>query len=1106
MTAPTHSVGFQEMANPPPSHRVRKSKSICVVTEDFIDWGPRLEVGASMSAIAEALVSEGNEVTLLWVPDTQLVDEDEIRKIKDYYYDNFLITVEVLTNSKGLLPNQNYPARKSASVYYYLKENSFSAVYFALEGGLSYYTMIGKETDLFAPRPALVVVAHSPVQWLSEADRFFLGHREHISVAHMEKFSVGLADRLICVSKGIRNWMVSHGWKLPNRVDVLPTLFPSQWRLHANTQFKRTISGHCEEIALLAGPDFRDGLTLFCDALDELAKADIARLKVTAFGPFGQILGEHTGGMLLRRARRWPFDVHIIPRLRYREILEFLSANRALAVIPSLASATGHWAAACLDSGIPFIATAVGANEELLSPNPDAPQLARAEPKHLASKIAAALESPLLASSVLKPEARRIAWLDAAGAIDVASQPKKPSRKSAGEEPLVSIVLVHHDRPQYVVQAIASIERQSYRNFEVILVDDGSELPESTALLDRLEPKFRTSNWKILRQENKYLGAARNAGIRESRGEFILIMDDDNALFRDGLRKFVHAILSSGSDICTAFHKVFTGESVPRSEEHGMVHYLPVGAVLDLGLIGNPFGDANAIIRRSAFDKIGLQIENYGYTAQDWEFYSRAILSGLKLQVIPEPLYWYRSSTQAMYRSSHWYDNRLPILAAFKKHDFQGLEFLYHLALAAFAPESEVNSLRENLRRSSSDSRYLRLCELNPNSTAAIELLAEIAAAEGRPDAALVLLGRAQVSQFRPAVVDRLSAEPFIDNAVRELAAGLTTERRFTHRDLMRLEASTTSPLGGAPLFYVEQPDKCFLQSTSGNTSLAVLPAGCPSSTASAFLTASLDQELAAPAEMLLMLAPFHLDPAIAVQSAKHAPAEGSSGWCSVSLPFTPRKLEAVLSAPSDRPLNLILAIKPKDGLHKAVLGCFSALGLKISLGKRASHRPRLGPPPTKHRARALVREEVGKARLVSRFPSELPLLLLDPGDGGIFLRPTKHGPTVALIEYGFPSLARGLIGQVEIAHDAAAPFEFALALMPTSSTIEWTGEKPRNSQAFSGWVRVEDTFKLHDVAVTLRDLTATALHIAFAIRLPPGSSASPASSFWRKFVPVWDE
>src|SRR5262249_32288404 len=151
------------------------------------------------------------------------------------------------------------------------------------------------------------------------------------------------------------------------------------------------------------------------------------------------------------------------------------------------------------------------------------------------------------------------------------------------------------------------------------------------ALLDRLESEFAARKWRILRQPNKYLGAARNAGIKQARGEFILIMDDDNALFRDGLRKFVHAIRTSGSDICTAFHKVFSGDSVPRSERQGMVHYLPLGAVLDLGLIGNPFGDANAIIRRSAFDKIGLQIEDYGYTAQDWEFYSRATFAGLKL-------------------------------------------------------------------------------------------------------------------------------------------------------------------------------------------------------------------------------------------------------------------------------------------------------------------------------------------------------------------------------------------------------------------------------------------------------------------------------------------
>jgi len=1093
------------MTDRPRVRSSQKPKNICIVAGDVIEWGPRIDVGASMAAIAETLVSEGNQVTLLWVPDTQLPSEDEVNKLKNYYYDYFLITLEVLTESRDLLPLKQ-ASIKAAAVYIFLKEHRFNAVYFSLEGGLSYHTMVGKETGLFEPRPALAVVAHSPIQWISESDQYFLHAWDQVAVAHMEKVSVELADHLICVSKDTLNWMKSRDWRLPGKVDVLPPLTPSQWSLLPDSANRRASTGKFDEIALLAAPYYRDGLTLFCDAIDELAKTETRNLKLTIFGPFGRHLGEHTGGLLLRRARRWPFEVQFLPRLWYREILEYLSANQALAVVPSLASATGHWVSTCLDCGIPIVATDVGANGELLSPASRASQLVRPEAKRLAAGIASALTAPRRAAPLLEPEARRAAWLDVCRAIDGASEPGKSGRKSSETEPLVSVVLVHHDRPHYLMQAITSIERQSYTNIEVLLVDDGSELPESKALLDRLEAKFAARNWKILRQSNKHLGAARNAGIRESRGEFVQILDDDNALFRDGLLKFVRAMQASGADICTAFHRIFSGDVIPRSERQGKMHYLPLGSVLDLGLIGNTFGDANAMMRRTVFERIGFQIEQYGYTAHDWEFFARAALAGLKQRVIPEPLYWYRSSTQAMYRSSHWYENRLPVLAAFKRHEFRGLDLLYELAISAFTWEDEVNSFRENLRRSSAERRHLRLSELEPNSNAAMELLAEIAAAEGRPDTALILLGRAQVSEFRTSVVDRLSAQPFLDATPRELAAGLATERRFSHRDMMTMEAAVSSPSAAVPLFYVEAPDKCFLQSAGGNTSIAVLPAGCPASTVSGFLTASLEQEFAAPAEVLLMFAPFHLDPMIAVQAAKRTPAEGSSGWCPVSRPYVARKVEAVLSAPSAASLNLIVAVRQKDPGPKAVLACFSGLGLKISLGQRAIHRPRLGPPPSKHRTRSVSRDELSKAQLVSRFPSQLPLLLLDPGDGGIFLRPTKSGPTVASIEYGLPPLARGLIGQVEIAHDAASPFEFALALVQGSSQIAWTSEKPSNCLAFSGWVRVEEAYKLHDISVTLPVLSGTALHILLAIRLPPGSSPLPANSFWRKLVLVWDE
>ncbi len=1066
-----------------------------------------------MAAIAETLVSQGDEVTLLWVPTADTIDEQELTRIKDYYYDQFLITVEVLHKTSGLPPNLEHLEGRSAAVYYYLKEQDFEAVYFALEGGLSYYTMLGKEMGLFAPRPSLVVVAHSPLLWLSQADKYFFRQWNQAAVAHMEKLCVELADRLICVSQHIRDWMIEHDWKLPEKVDVLPPLAPAQRRLGADAPARRTLTGQCDEIVVLAGPEFREGLTLFCDAIDELAKMDVPRLKLTAFGPFGHHLGEHTGGLLLRRARRWPFDVQIIPRLLYREVVEHLCRNRALAVIPSIASETGHWVTACLDAGIPFVATAVGANQELVSAVPCSAQLSKPQAKLLAGKIATALKAPFPIPQYQTLEDRRAAWKEMSNTIGVVPDARKPGGGEIENEPLVSIVLVHHDRPHYLKQAIASVERQSYRNIEVVLVDDGSELPESRALLDRLEPDFAARQWKIVRQPNRYLGAARNTGFKAARGEFVLVLDDDNALFRDGVRKFVSAIQTSGSDICTAFLKVFTGDTVPQSEDKGMIRYLPLGSDLDLGLIANTFGDANAIIRRTVFDRIGFQNETYGYTANDWEFYARAVLAGLKHRVIPEPLYWYRSSTQAMHRNSNWYDNRLPIIEAYKKHGFRGLELFYHLAISAYAPESEINGFRENLRRANSEWRHYRLSQMEPNSTGAIELLAEIAAAEGRADTALVLLGRAQVSEFRSSVVDRLSAQPLVDKTARELAAGLTTERRFTHRDLMGMEASTTATMGEAPLFYVESPDRCFLQAVGGSTSIAILPAGCPAATASAFVTASLDQELAGAAEMLLLLAPLHQDPLVAVMGAKQSPAEGSSGWCAVSHSFSARKLEAQLPVPSDAPLNLILAVRakegavgPNSGVAKSVLGCFSGIGFKVSFGQRAGLRPRLGPPPTKRRARAIEREELSRARLVSNNASELPLLLLDPGDGGIFLRPTKSGPTAALIEYGFPSFARGLIGRVEIAHEAASPFEFALALTLNATSVGWTGEKPRDCLAFSGWVRVEETFKLHDVALTLPDLTASALHILFAIRLPRGSSPLPASSFWRKFVLVWDD
>ena len=112
----------------------------------------------------------------------------------------------------------------------------------------------------------------------------------------------------------------------------------------------------------------------------------------------------------------------------------------------------------------------------------------------------------------------------------------------------------------------------------------------------------------------------------------------------------------------------------------------------------------------------------------------------------------------------------------------------------------------------------------------------------------------------------------------------------------------------------------------------------------------------------------------------------------------------------------------------------------------------------------------------------------------------------MAAIYAGFPAFAQELLAQVEIANDEASQFEFAVALTVPGADLTWRASGPKNAAAFSGWVRVEEKFKLNDINVRLHEKMAEALTITLAIRVPRGSSASPANAFWRNLKFFWGD
>ncbi|MDB5069228.1 MAG: hypothetical protein JWM87_339, partial [Candidatus Eremiobacteraeota bacterium] len=250
--------------------------------------------------------------------------------------------------------------------------------------------------------------------------------------------------------------------------------------------------------------------------------------------------------------------------------------------------------------------------------------------------------------------------------------------------PLVSVVLVHHERPTLARRALASLRAQSYENVEIVLVDDGSTGADALAFLDELEAQ-PPRGLRVVRQPNLYVGAARNNGARAARGEFLLFMDDDNVALGAQIEIMVRAALATPADIVTY---VPLHEEVDRDERviaRGH-RYFPIGGGIAGGVVRNVFGDANALVRRTVFDALG------GFGTQrravdDWQFFLRAVAHGHTIAVVPDSLAVYRFSAWAMFAMSEPVENHLHVLRAIASAPFGELDGLADLIAMPVAHE-----------------------------------------------------------------------------------------------------------------------------------------------------------------------------------------------------------------------------------------------------------------------------------------------------------------------------------------------------------------------------------------------------------------------------------
>jgi glycosyltransferase involved in cell wall biosynthesis len=187
-------------------------------------------------------------------------------------------------------------------------------------------------------------------------------------------------------------------------------------------------------------------------------------------------------------------------------------------------------------------------------------------------------------------------------------------------EPIVSVIIPAYNASRFIAHTIESALQQSFRDLEVIIVDDGST-DETPAIAQAYVS--RDSRVKLLRQDNTGVAAARNLGIRQSRGTFIAPLDADDVWSPHKLEEQV-ARMEAGGPGMGMVYSWWAGIDELDAPTGVSQTWAAEGALYGLLLFTNFIGNASVpLFRRSTLNEVGYYSESFrrasGEGCEDWD-------------------------------------------------------------------------------------------------------------------------------------------------------------------------------------------------------------------------------------------------------------------------------------------------------------------------------------------------------------------------------------------------------------------------------------------------------------------------------------------------------
>ena len=220
----------------------------------------------------------------------------------------------------------------------------------------------------------------------------------------------------------------------------------------------------------------------------------------------------------------------------------------------------------------------------------------------------------------------------------------------------ISVVIPVYNVEDYLEECLNSICSQSFKDIEIICVDDGSTDGSSDILK---EYASRDKRIKVISQDNQGLGASRNNGLDIAEGKYVYFIDGDDYIDSDALEKLHGNAVANGSDMVIFRFQTFGGDD----NVHSRIEEYRIDEIfgdIDYSNFTFKYEDAKKHVLNTAFSAcLKLYRKDFldsfddfrfpeGLAFEDIPFHANAMVRASRLSFVNEPLYHYRSNPKSI--------------------------------------------------------------------------------------------------------------------------------------------------------------------------------------------------------------------------------------------------------------------------------------------------------------------------------------------------------------------------------------------------------------------------------------------------------------------------